>query len=311
MTNRWFSIAVVLFWITSMSWLVHDKILPPLIVGEPPSFRTILEHQQQRTEPVGWTIAVGDKPVGWAISVTERHATQIGEFRSRLHLDRLPLSEMLGELAKLLPAQGRDVANMVLDANSRLEIDPLGRPISFQSTAVFRPPDVHFPRNPFLDGSAFRVSVKGTVEGSEMLLVLRMGDFVHNKSVYIPADSLMGDVLSPQAFLPNLRVGQTWTVPVYSPFRPPTSPVEILQATVEDIEPIVWQNAVTPTSLVVYRTDSGAGHAGAQDLRGKNWVKLDGMVIKQEVKMLSAHLTFVRMTTEEANKLVAAQDAPP
>jgi hypothetical protein len=311
MTSRWFSLAVVLFWVTSMSWLIHDKILPPLIVGEPPSFRTILEHQQQRTEPVGWAILVDDKPVGWAISVTERQPTQIGEFRSRLHLNRLPLSEMLGEMARLLPAQGRDAAAMALDANSRLEIDPLGRPIAFQSTAVFRSDEVRFPRNPFLDASAFRISVKGTVEGSQMILVLRIGDFVREASVYIPSNSLMGDVLSPQNFLPNLRVGQTWTVPVYSPFRPPTSPIEILQANVESIDPIVWQNTVTPTSLVIYRTDSGAGHGGAQDIRGKTWVKLDGMVVKQEVNLLSARLAFLRMTTEETRTLVAAQEAPP
>jgi hypothetical protein len=176
---------------------------------------------------------------------------------------------------------------------------------------VFRPSDVEFPRNPFLDGSAFRISVKGTVEGSQMIFVLRVGEFVRETSVYIPADSLMGDILSPKAFLPNLRVGQTWTVPVYSPVRPPTSPMEILQAKVESIDPIVWQNKVTPTSLVVYRTDAGTGRGGAADIRGKNWVNLDGLVIKQEVTLLSARLTFIRMTTDDADKLIAAQDVRP
>ena len=37
MSNRWFSLAVVLFWLASMSWLVSEKVVPPLRVGDRPA----------------------------------------------------------------------------------------------------------------------------------------------------------------------------------------------------------------------------------------------------------------------------------
>src|SRR5690348_13075216 len=42
MYSRWFSVAVVLFWVATMGWLIHHKILPPLVVGDPPTYRSII-----------------------------------------------------------------------------------------------------------------------------------------------------------------------------------------------------------------------------------------------------------------------------
>ena len=38
MGNHPFNVIVVLFWLATMSWLIVAKVLPPMRVGEPPSY---------------------------------------------------------------------------------------------------------------------------------------------------------------------------------------------------------------------------------------------------------------------------------
>lgn len=144
------------------------------------------------------------------------------------------------------------------------------------------------------------ITIKGTMVGEQLDVVVQSGEFVYPTKVMVPADALMGDALSPQTRLPNLRVGQTWTVPVYSPFRPPTSPLDILHATVERSDPIVWNDQIVPTLLVVYRDDPGSGMTSKQAARGQVWVDRSGTVLKQEVALLTSRLTFVRRSADEA-----------
>ena len=46
MLSRWSNIAIVLFWLATMSWLVVTKFLPPLRIGQPPDYHAILEHER-------------------------------------------------------------------------------------------------------------------------------------------------------------------------------------------------------------------------------------------------------------------------
>ena len=94
---------------------------------------------------------------------------------------------------------------------------------------------------------------------------------------------MLGDAWSPQTLLPGLHTGQTWNVPIYSPLRPPKAPLEILQATVEGSEPILWDGQTEEVWLVVYRNDAGAGLRNNESPRGQLWVRRDGTVLKQEV----------------------------
>ena len=55
MSSRWFNTAVVVLWLATMSWLVKEKVLPPLLIGEPPSYPEIIE-AQNREPPVGWEV---------------------------------------------------------------------------------------------------------------------------------------------------------------------------------------------------------------------------------------------------------------
>ncbi|MHC4180655.1 MAG: hypothetical protein ACYSWU_24410, partial [Planctomycetota bacterium] len=69
MYSRWFNAAVIILWLTAMAWLVKCKVLPPLLEGQRPSYRTILE-AQRREPPVGWAMSFNDRPLGWALSTT-------------------------------------------------------------------------------------------------------------------------------------------------------------------------------------------------------------------------------------------------
>jgi len=60
MSSRWFNTAVVVLWLATMSWLVKEKVLPPLLIGEPPSYSEIIEAQNREFarrlgRVLGWT----------------------------------------------------------------------------------------------------------------------------------------------------------------------------------------------------------------------------------------------------------------
>ncbi|HUY33075.1 MAG TPA: hypothetical protein VMV69_09860 [Pirellulales bacterium] len=329
MYSRWFSIVVVVFWMASMGWLIQVKILPPWVVGDPPTYRTILKDRQANEEPAGWMISLNDQPLGWAVSRAIVRDNGVTQFRSKVRLTRLPVGEIMPNWFKPLLrvlANERELSalNLAVAADGSLEIDPLGRPIGFNSTTTFgehrdAPDDVDQPTGPHqptsphqatgphqtagsyqTGGPRFQVVMQGTVEGNQLKLKVRSGEFVYNTSSYLAADALMTDALSPPGRLPKLRVGQSWTVPVYSPLRPPTSPLEILHATVERREPIVWRRQVVPALLVVFRGDPGAELTNNQTARAKAWVGLDGTVLKQELMLLEARLTFERLSSDDA-----------
>ena len=115
----------------------------------------------------------------------------------------------------------------------------------------------------------------------------------------------MSDELSPQVRMPGLRTGQTWTVPLYSPFRSPSSPLEILQAVVEREDSLTWGGRTVPCRVIVYRGDSGSGQAGSE-IRGRVWVDREGIVLRQEIAILRAHLHFIRLPESDA-KIVAKE----
>jgi hypothetical protein len=281
MGNHPFNVIVILFWLATMSWLVVAKVLPPLRVGEPPSYRSILK-KGSRQPPVCWSIRLEDRLIGWAANKIERRADGITELYSRVYLRDLPLDQFAPAwLATVLKPVLRDVGPLDVDKFSRMTVDPLGRLVAFESRVrVADLPDA--------------IKVHGQIEGSSLKLSVQSGEIPHKLERYLPPDALMADELSPQTTMPGLRVGQAWTVPLYSPFRPPTSPIEILQARVERAERITWGGRKVNCRMIVYRSDPGSGLVTGES-RGRTWVRDDGVVLRQEVTILRSHLRFVRL----------------
>ena len=136
-----------------------------------------------------------------------------------------------------------------------------------------------------------------------MKLTVHSGAFSYTNDCFVPPKALAGDTLSPQAWLPGLREGQRWSVPSYSPLRPPNNPLELLKATVEGLEPMTWGGRREQVWRVVYRSDPGFGLASDKAPREKLWVRLDGAVLRQQVMVFDCVLTFVRLLDDEADKL--------
>jgi hypothetical protein len=291
MGSRFFNVMIVLFWLATMSWLVVTKVLPPLRVGDPPNYGSILA-SRDRKMPVCWRIKLNHNDLGWSATRFTTRADGLVESRSQVYLDYLPLDQVapgwIGTFIKPLVEQTRQSGVQV---QSQVDIDPLGRLLGFRSKMT-------------LANLQDSIRLQGTVNGTSLSVRVQSADFSYRTEKYLPANALVADELSPQAQLPGLRVGQQWTMPIYSPFRPPDSPLEILQATVEREASLVWNGESTPTRLVVYRGDPGASGASANDVRGRLWVRIDGLVLKQELNLLHSKLQFVRMSPREGRRLL-------
>jgi hypothetical protein len=299
MTSRWFNVTVVVFWATTMGWLVKEKILPALIVGDPPSYRTLAEDASAHQAPVGWRIRLNDRPLGWAITRVQQFPEGGHEFRSRVLLSRVPISAMtpnwLSSFVRMVQ-RGGDLPDVRLevDANTTLAIDPFGRPAVLNSLATIGYSTGARPRTP----EVFNIRMDGEVKDNYLHLTVKSGELSYDTTAYLPIDSLLGDALSPQARLPNLRIGQAWTTPIYSPFRSPSSPLEILHAKVERREGITWNGQPTTTLVVEYAADAGGELSSRREPQGRLWVAIDGRVLRQELLLGQSRLVFDRVAAK-------------
>jgi hypothetical protein len=289
MYSRTFSATICVLWLTSMTWLVSQKVLPSLRVGEPPNYQTILEARNH--DPiVGWRLAFNDRNLGWALSETKRQENGIVEVRSRVHFENLPLSDFThGWLRAICPAADRSIEKLQLDTKNSMIFDPLGKLVRFDCSIQ-------------TDSFSNAVQVHGVIEGSQLKINIESNYYSDEKTINMPQNSIMADALSPQTQLPNLCEGQTWTVPSFSPFRS-AGPMEILIAKVEGREPITWNDEVMEAWRVVYRNDPGVGLSNSEIARGKLWVATDGRVLKQQALVIDSTMTFTRMTDEDARIL--------
>jgi hypothetical protein len=293
--NRVFNSVVVVFWLSTMSWLIVAKVLPPLQVGEPPNYRSIYAVEPgAKAEPVCWDMFWNDRRLGWAKATIYHTTSGVTEVRSLVHFKHVPVEELVPAWIRPAVRSAVQPAGMLaMDATSLLEIDPLGRLSGIYSSlnAV---------------GIDTGVVIRGRVRGTTLSGEVRSGIIAQPFERYLPPNALFGDELSPQARLPGLRAGQEWTVPVYSPLRFSESrnPVEVLHAKVEGRESVVIGDDNVLTSVVIYRSDSGSILGGAQTPRGKLWVADDGTVLKQTSRLFGSQLTFVRASPERIEQIL-------
>jgi len=297
MYSRWFNIGVVVLWLSAMTWLVVAKVLPPLLTGQPPSYRSILE-AQKREGPVAWRMSLGGKKIGMAWSTTKPLPNGLVELHSRVHFNRVPLEKLVPAFVRhLLVGLERRAPSLEIASESTLTIDPLGRLLRFDSSVRFEP-------------LGETIKLRGVVEGTLLKLSLRVGESTEPAEVYFPPNALLTGTLSPQTQLPGLKAGQQWTVKVYNPLSPlpPREPEEILQARVEDRVPVFFSGRAENVWLVVYRSDSGSRTGGTSPPRGRLWVRGDGTVLKQETLIFGSAMTFERLGSNAAAALKQAID---
>ncbi len=291
MNSRWFNACVVLLWLATMSWLVVRKVLPPLIVGDPPSFARIIE-AQKRSPPVGWRISLSGRRLGWALCETQSQPSGLTDVRTWVHCNTLPLREIVPGWSRMLSKLiDPSLERLPVDARSLFTFDPLGRLAAFDSAVQ-------------LGAANDLFGVRGTVEDGLLQLTVRTAGVAIATEAKLASDSLLGDALSPQTDLPGLRDGQKWTVPVYNPLCPSNNPLEIIHAKVEDVEPLKWSGVRHLCWVVVYRNGADGGVDDEQNVRGKLWVRHDGKVLRQQVVLFKSVLVFTRLSDDEAMRLV-------
>ena len=287
MSIRWYNSLVVLFWLSTMIWLTVAKVLPPLLIGEPPNYRTILSDQAGKRQdgPVSWQIMWEDRLIGQATSQTKRPSPGRIDLESRVRLNDLRLREMsLGWLAPWFDPLANPDGSLDLDITSRVRLTDEGALRNFQSNVSLGPLDVR---------------LRGEVHGNKLDVNFRAEELNYSTSTDWVSNVMVGDGVSPRDRLPNLRIGQKWTEPVYSPFNQPNNPMQILQARVERTDTIPWDGNMVEALLIVYRKDAGAEMMHSQPPRARVWVHPDGTVLKQEVLLLGFRLVFVRLPSAE------------
>ncbi len=299
MYRRWYYVAVIGLWLTSMTWLVSQKVLPPILQGEPPSAREVFE-AQKRQPVVAWELMLDGRPLGWALSTVIDSPHDLTEIRSRVHIDRLPLERFtdgwVGAMMSLVKRQ-TDVNMLQVDTENTVAVDLLGNLVRFDSTIKVGPKQK-------------LARIEGVVHGDSLLLTVEAGDHKLGPKEYPVSDALLGNSFAPDTQLPKLHDGQTWTVRTYNPLKP-FSPLEIIEAKVEGSELLAWNGRHPLVWRVVFRRDSGSGLIDGDRVRGQLWVTRDGTVLKQEVVILDATLTFSRLTDDEAVRLEKAAAETP
>jgi hypothetical protein len=291
MYSRFFNITVCLMWLSTMTWLITQKVAPSLWVGKPPDYKTILEaHELNPT--VGWILWLNNKQLGWALNTLEFQYQGPKEIRSWVHFDELPLQELTSGWSRaLLKLIEQPADNLKMDVKSILTIDTLGKLLRFDSRVQ-------------VDPYKSVLRMQGIVDKLQLHVEIRSGDFTYSADVPLPQQALVTDSITPQSQLPNLAKGQAWTVPAVSPLRPSNNLMEMLQATVEGQGQVIWNDEPHDAWLVVYRSDPAVSFKSDYNVRGRLWVLDDGDVIKQQIMIFDSTLLFERMSREQSERLL-------
>jgi hypothetical protein len=287
MGNRIFVGVVVLLWGGTMSWLMVARILPPFFHGEPPSHGIAV-----RNEPVCWEIEYQGKPIGHAVSQAVAGALDTTEVYSRVILNGIGIRDLAPQWMGSLV---RGIGKISVDTRTRLVLDSLGSLSSFETKVR-------------LNDMPLVMRVVGRVEGAELRLKIQSGEITHTMSYPVPSQAMLANELIPEPKLLQVYVGRKWQQEVFSPFRPPTSSMEVLQAEVVEEGNIEHRGKNVHARKIEFRSLTAAGVAADNTLRAVVWVADGGMVLRQDIHLMNAKLRFIRCTEpqmiELANKLL-------
>jgi hypothetical protein len=282
MGNRIFVGVVVLLWAGAMSWLMVARILPPFFHGEPPGHGVT-----NIAEPVCWKIEYSGRPVGHAVSQAVPGALGTTEIHSRVLLEDISIRELAPQWMGSLV---RGLGKITLDTRTALTLDSLGNLSAFDTKVR-------------LNNLPLVMKVQGRVQEAQLRVKIQSGEVTHEVSYPVPKPSLSANELIPEPKLLQVYVGRKWQQEVFSPFRPPTNSMEMLQAEVVE-EGVLEQDGVTTKARKIeFRTLSAAGVSADNTLRAVVWVAEDGTVLRQDTYLMTAKLRFERSTDPELLEL--------
>jgi hypothetical protein len=276
MPSRFVSLLILVYWSVAAFLLLTWEVIPELTLGNAPDLRAItLAGDSSR--PVRWNIQVVDDPhlpdvrrtVGEAVTELSRKPEGWTELTSRVEVDA-------AGLLKGAPFLSRS-PSFKLKVESVYRVDPKGNLRSFDLDVKSR------------DSTDTLIAVKGRVKDKKMEITSHGPVAMLNKSLsidYLPR-SVVQDVLGPLDRLPGLHVGQKWDTQVINPF---TAQVEVVRVEVVQKSMIAWNGDAVRAFEVVQHV---------KPLSMRTWVRLDGVILRQEVPLPFVRLVMERRPAED------------
>lgn len=283
MANRIFVGAIIVLWLSSMTWLVTDRILPSLFGGGQPPIAQAYEDG----EAVAWEVQWQGRVVGQAASVRLSGVGGSTDLFNRVVLDEFPVMELAPSWIR---AAVGNLGSMTFDVLTRIEFDPLGKFSSFNSRIS-------------LNDMPSILKMSGRIEESYLKLKVRSSDFTHTTRIFLPNSEALSEALFPDAKLPFMHKGRNWQEKVYSPFSSPADPVELVQVEVVEKETIQHHGETRPVMRVEYKAIAASGIPVNARVQGISWVDpRTGDVLRRDVFFGGSKLRFERLPKEAATK---------
>jgi hypothetical protein len=271
MPSRFVSLVILVYWSVAAFLLLTWDVLPELTSGYAPDLRAITMAGDS-SRPVRWNIQVIDDPrfpdtrrmVGEAVTGLSRKPEGWTELTSRVEVDAAGLLKGTRFLSH--------APSFKLKVSSVYRVDPKGNLHSFDLDVKSR------------DATETLITVKGKVNKNKIEIESRGPVEILNQKLppidYLPR-SVVQDVLGPLDRLPGLHVGQKWETQMINPF---TAKVDQVRVEVARKGLIHWNGNPVTTFEVVQQV---------RPVAMRTWVRLDGVILRQEVP-----LPFVRLVLE-------------
>ena len=123
MSQRLYPIAVLVFWCSTMTWLVVAKVLPGLRRGDPPDHRLVAISRVQNATPIAWDMHWNMQRIGWAASKVSTLPDGHKEILSRIQFTERPRASSMSTMwliQYLATVAGDDVFGIQIDNSALL-----------------------------------------------------------------------------------------------------------------------------------------------------------------------------------------------
>ena len=216
--GRFFSWAIVAFWVVMMGLLVEREVLPVLRMGAPADYRTLLGRARQPQ-----TVRMGIYAFNRRLGTTVSTVTPRPDGSTRI-TNRTDIS-----LGFLSPEGSRLTPLTAVNSRSEIWVSPSYRLQRFLVRVT----------SPLIN-----LEMRGLVDGEELIFTFRSGGRSHTSRIPFDPEMPLAESISPVWSVGDLRVGRQWEVNVLDP-RDLTLTQALVQVTAE--EQGWWQGKLVPT----------------------------------------------------------------
>ncbi len=274
MPPRRINLIILAFWVYAAWELFARDILPDLVVGPPPDFRSIAKAETKGESR--WSILMEDDSAqGREIAVGQVLTRSTPQADGGLSLSSKAWFDS-GAMLKRTPFEA--VQSDRIEIVGDCWIDSRGNLDNFRVS-------LHEAQTPSVD----LIMIEGRLKGNEILINTGgIIPYIGPRAFAYEPHSVVQTSFSPLDRLPGIRVGQKWEQQVINPI---TRQAMKCRAEVVGRQTIMYDGNPTSTLVVLTKSDGVTPPA-------RTWVRADGLVIRQEVPLLIRKLILQRIPEE-------------